>query len=139
MCVLFHFGILVFDDEVTKIRKYYIILLCLFVYYFSFLSCLSCLANGKHRTENHATYFCIFLTSSTKTKNEKWNEWNTCYFLADIYLILHTLNWYFTTKVMLLHMCWPHYGKMCFTYQFFVEHFLWFDWLWCWHFSDWYA
>ena len=26
-------------------------------YYFSFSFCLSCLANGKHHTENHATYF----------------------------------------------------------------------------------
>ena len=37
-------------DRVMKIRKYYVIV-CLFFYYFSFSSCLPCLANGNNRTE----------------------------------------------------------------------------------------
>ena len=61
--------LVVFGDQVTKILHN-----SLFIFYcFSFSSCL---ANGKHHTENNATYFHIFITLWAKTKNEKWNEKN---------------------------------------------------------------
>ena len=48
---------------VTKLRKYYV-KVCLFF----ILSCPSCLANGKHHTENHATK----VTKKPKTKLPKY-------------------------------------------------------------------
>ena len=39
-----------------KKSKYHV-LVCMFVLLFFISSCLSCLAKGKHRTEDHATYF----------------------------------------------------------------------------------
>ena len=47
----------------TKLWKYYVI-----VYLFFISSCLSCLANGKHCTENHATK----VTKTPKTKLPKY-------------------------------------------------------------------
>ena len=48
LSVSFHFGNLGFGDEVSKIRKYILSnSLFIFFYYFSFLSCPYCLANGK--------------------------------------------------------------------------------------------
>ena len=53
----FHFFVLV--DKSYKKWKYYVIV-CLLFYYFSSSSCLSCLAKGKHGTENHATFFRLW-------------------------------------------------------------------------------
>ena len=62
----------------------------LFIYFFYF-SFSSFLANGKHGTENHATYFRIFVTSSAKTKNEKWKEKNIKYGKIQLVVIFDCL------------------------------------------------
>ena len=62
-----------FSFWLTKLQKS----LFLF-YYFSFSSCPCCLANGKHRYRKSCNLFSFFVTSLTKTKNEKRNEPNNC-------------------------------------------------------------
>jgi hypothetical protein len=45
-----------------------------FFYNFSFSPCLTCLANGKHQCRKLCNLFLFLVTSSTETKNEKWDE-----------------------------------------------------------------
>ena len=58
-----HFGTLVLDVLGDEVAKIYVI-----VYLFFISSCPSCLANGKHCTENHATK----VTKKPKTKLPKY-------------------------------------------------------------------